>query len=204
MGAFSGWVALGCPVHGRPRNPNRSPSSALEYSPDFNNATMWASCRGFSLGCLPRNRPLAFATFMPSRVRSRMRSASIIWTGRSPQVSSRRRMTGRPTGSPFGDRGVLRSVCPLPTGILARPQPTVEHQQRWAACRIGISRFPRREPPRRRPYRSAGRLAPPSPWAGLVIRAMGGAVGPCRTLFGTSVGRTGPQRRRRPRASTPR
>jgi hypothetical protein len=29
-----------------------------------------------SLGCLPRSRPLAFATFMPSRVRARMRSAS--------------------------------------------------------------------------------------------------------------------------------
>ena len=29
-----------------------------------------------SLGCLPRSRPLAFATFMPSRVRSRIRSDS--------------------------------------------------------------------------------------------------------------------------------
>ena len=32
--------------------PNRSPSSALEYSPDFNNATMWAFCRGFQFGLL--------------------------------------------------------------------------------------------------------------------------------------------------------
>jgi DNA invertase Pin-like site-specific DNA recombinase len=31
-------------------------------------ATRWASRRGLSLGCLPRNRPLALATFMPSRV----------------------------------------------------------------------------------------------------------------------------------------
>jgi hypothetical protein len=31
---------------------------------------------GFSLGCLPRSRPFALATFMPSRVRIRMRSAS--------------------------------------------------------------------------------------------------------------------------------
>jgi hypothetical protein len=31
---------------------------------------------GFSFGCLPRSRPLAFATFIPSRVRSRIRSAS--------------------------------------------------------------------------------------------------------------------------------
>jgi hypothetical protein len=45
--------------------PNRSPSSALEYSPDFNRATIWAFCLGFSLGCLPRNRPFALATFIP-------------------------------------------------------------------------------------------------------------------------------------------
>lgn len=31
---------------------------------------------GLSFGCLPRSRPLAFATFIPSRVRSRTRSAS--------------------------------------------------------------------------------------------------------------------------------
>lgn len=42
-------------------------------------------------------RKSALATGMPSLVRSRMRSASMIWTGRSPQVSSRRRMTGRLT-----------------------------------------------------------------------------------------------------------
>ena len=33
-----------------------------------------------SLGCLPRSRPLALATFMPSRVRSRIRSDSFMWT----------------------------------------------------------------------------------------------------------------------------
>ena len=32
------------------------------------------------LGCLPRNLPLALATFIPSRVRSLIRSDSIMWT----------------------------------------------------------------------------------------------------------------------------
>src|SRR5664279_4385655 len=45
--------------------PNRSPSSAVLYSPDFSNATRCASCRGLSLGCLPRSRPLALAILMP-------------------------------------------------------------------------------------------------------------------------------------------
>ena len=40
------------------------------------------------MGCLPSNRPFAFATFMPSRVRSRMRSAS-----NSATIAS----TGEPT-----------------------------------------------------------------------------------------------------------
>ena len=45
----------------------------------------WSSSRclawfGFSFGCLPRSRPLALATCMPSRVRSRIRSDSIMWT----------------------------------------------------------------------------------------------------------------------------
>src|SRR5664279_5404841 len=56
--------------------PNRSPSSAVLYSPDFNRTTRCALWRGLSLGCLPRSRPLALAILMPSLVRSRMRSAS--------------------------------------------------------------------------------------------------------------------------------
>jgi hypothetical protein len=42
----------------------------------FVQATRWASWRAFNLDCLPRSRPFALATFMPSRVRRRMRSAS--------------------------------------------------------------------------------------------------------------------------------
>jgi len=42
-----------------------------------------------SLGCLPRSRPLAFATFMPSRVRSRIRSDSNSATIASTLNSSR-------------------------------------------------------------------------------------------------------------------
>ena len=34
------------------------------------------SCFVVSLGCFPRSRPLALATFIPSRVRIRIRSAS--------------------------------------------------------------------------------------------------------------------------------
>lgn len=50
--------------------------------------TRWASWRRLSLGCLPRRWPLALATFMPSRVRSRIRSDSIMWTPVSCQGSS--------------------------------------------------------------------------------------------------------------------
>ena len=48
---------------------------------------------GFSYGCLPRSRPLAFATFIPFQVRSRIRSASNSATIASTLNSS------RPTGS---------------------------------------------------------------------------------------------------------
>ena len=51
--------------------------------------------RGLSLGCLPRSRPLAFATFIPSRVRSRTRSDSNSATMANTLNNS------RPTGS-FG------------------------------------------------------------------------------------------------------
>ena len=44
-----------------------------------------------SLGCLPRSRPLALATFMPSRVRSRIRSDSNSATIASTLNSSHRR-----------------------------------------------------------------------------------------------------------------
>jgi hypothetical protein len=48
---------------------------------------------GVSLGCLPRSRPLALATFIPSRVRSRIRSDSNSATMANTLNSS------RPTGS---------------------------------------------------------------------------------------------------------
>ena len=38
---------------------------------------------GFSFGCLPRSRPLAFATFIPSRVRILIRSDSNLSAGLS-------------------------------------------------------------------------------------------------------------------------
>ena len=46
--------------------PNRSPSSAVVYSPDFNSATKWASCR-FQFGLLAPEPALGlpFAIFMP-------------------------------------------------------------------------------------------------------------------------------------------
>jgi hypothetical protein len=47
----------------------------------------------FNFGCLPRSRPLALATFIPSRVRIRIRSVSNSATIASTLSSS------RPTGS---------------------------------------------------------------------------------------------------------
>src|SRR3954449_549213 len=52
-----------------------------------------ASHVGLSLGCLPRRRPLALATFMPSRVRARIKSAS-----NSATMASTLNSSG-PTGS---------------------------------------------------------------------------------------------------------
>ncbi len=43
-------------------------------SPAWYRLTRWASWRGLSLGCFPRSRPLARATFMPSRVHYRWRN----------------------------------------------------------------------------------------------------------------------------------
>ena len=37
----------------------------------LSSASRCASCLALSLGCLPRDRPFALATFMPSRVRIR-------------------------------------------------------------------------------------------------------------------------------------
>jgi hypothetical protein len=47
---------------------NSSASSALVCRPARHSSTRCASCAGLSLGCLPRSRPLALATFMPPRV----------------------------------------------------------------------------------------------------------------------------------------
>jgi hypothetical protein len=48
---------------------------------------------GLSLGCVPRSRPLALATFMPSRVRIRARSAS------NSAIMARTLNNSRPAGS---------------------------------------------------------------------------------------------------------
>src|SRR3954452_10812481 len=56
--------------------PKSSATSRVLYSPLCTSETRCASCFRLSLGCLPRSRPLAFATFMPSTVRSRIRSDS--------------------------------------------------------------------------------------------------------------------------------
>ena len=56
--------------------PKSSATSRLLYSPRCTSETRCASWRRLSLGCLPRSRPLASATLMPSRVRSRIRSDS--------------------------------------------------------------------------------------------------------------------------------
>ena len=56
--------------------PKSSATSAMLYSPVRTRETRCASWPRLSLGCLPRRRPLALATFMPSRVRSRIRSDS--------------------------------------------------------------------------------------------------------------------------------
>ena len=48
----------------------------MEYSPVACMRQSSRCCRSDSLGCLPRNFPLARAMAMPSRVRMRMRSAS--------------------------------------------------------------------------------------------------------------------------------
>jgi hypothetical protein len=50
--------------------PKSSSSSLTVCSPARYSPTRCASCIGLSLGCLPRKRPLALATFMPSRVRA--------------------------------------------------------------------------------------------------------------------------------------
>src|SRR3954447_16376305 len=62
-------------------------------SPCRYRVTRWASWRGLSFGCFPRSLPLAFATRMPSLVRSRIRSNSNSATMASTLNSS------RPTGS---------------------------------------------------------------------------------------------------------
>ena len=48
----------------------------MEYSPVACLRQSSRCCRSDSLGCLPRNVPLARAMAMPSRVRMRMRSVS--------------------------------------------------------------------------------------------------------------------------------
>ena len=49
---------------------------------------------GLSLGCLPRRRPLVLATFMPSRVRSRIRSDQLGNHGEDVEQQSSDRVGG--------------------------------------------------------------------------------------------------------------
>jgi hypothetical protein len=105
--ALPGRVACERSVHGGACDAEQVAEFGGAVFARLRNPTRCASWRGLSLGCLPRNRPLAFAIFIPSRVRSRMRSASIMWTPRSPQgLSPRRRPRGSPVVSPSGDHVV--------------------------------------------------------------------------------------------------
>ena len=75
-GALACDVALDGSVHGRAGDP--------EQDAELRNAVLAGAMKSdqvgllatLTLGCLPRKRPLAFATLMPSRIRSRMRSPS--------------------------------------------------------------------------------------------------------------------------------
>ena len=56
--------------------PKSSASSAWVSFPESCSSSRCLVWLGFNFGCLPRSRPLALATFIPSRVRSRIRSDS--------------------------------------------------------------------------------------------------------------------------------
>src|SRR5664279_2722905 len=72
---------------------NSSASSALVCVPARQSSTRCASWAGLSLGCLPRSRPLALATFMPSLVRILIKSDS------NSAIIPRTLYSSRPTGS---------------------------------------------------------------------------------------------------------
>ncbi len=105
---------------------------------------------GVSLGCLPRSRPLALATLMPSRVRIRIRSASNSATMASTLNSS------RPTGSVGSCTRAAEAELDLAAGQLVgdvarvgqRPREPVElsDYQRVAAARHAASASPQPRP----------------------------------------------------------
>jgi hypothetical protein len=69
-------VALDGPVHRGAGDPEQVAELGHAVLAGPVQWTRCASSRTLSLGCLPRRRPFPFATFMPSRVRIRMRSPS--------------------------------------------------------------------------------------------------------------------------------
>ena len=113
----------------------------MEYSPVACMRQSSRCCRSESLGCLPRNFPLSRAMAMPSRVRSRMRSAS-----NSAKVA---RMAN--TGGQNVEGGLSVRFCPLPESTrgwewncsqssegateLGFPGPALGKMQSEAACR---------------------------------------------------------------------
>jgi len=72
---------------------NSSASSALVCLPARESSTRCASRPGLSLGCLPRSRLLALATFMPSLVLNLIKSDS------NSAIIPRTLNSSRPTGS---------------------------------------------------------------------------------------------------------
>ena len=106
--------------------PNRSASSAVLCSPDSRRATRCASCRGLSLGYLPRSRPFAFATFIPSRVRNRIRTDSA--TMASTLNSN------RPTASSGSYTELPEAEPDLPGGQLIGDRP--RRVASWPAGRV--------------------------------------------------------------------
>ena len=103
--------------------PNSSASSAVLCSPAASRCTRCASWRTVSLGLRPRKCPLALATLMPSRVRSRIRADSNSATIANTLNSNR--LTGSvgsyPGGRAWSPRGVSASSTPPTPAARAGP-----------------------------------------------------------------------------------